>query len=324
MKTRDLLSFDQQVAEGVGLVAGMDEAGRGPLAGPVSAACVIMPLDCPIEGVNDSKKLSESRREKLYPLIMERALAVGTAMVEASEIDRINILQATRLAMTRAYHSMGEKPDLLLTDAMDGLALGVETRSMIKGDATSYNIAAASIVAKVTRDRLMIQMEEQYPGYGFAKHKGYGTAEHIAAVRALGPCAEHRSSFLGGILGNTNRDKGRHGENLAEKYLLACGLKVLERNYRSGRDELDIIALDGGTVAFVEVKYRESSRFGTPGEAVDSAKRRNITQAAAAWMQARNGTDCRFDVIEVVKQGGSYDINHIKDAFPAERGELFL
>ena len=324
MATKDLLSFDRQVAEGVGIIAGMDEAGRGPLAGPVSAACVILPLEYPIEGINDSKKLSQSRREALYPAIMERALAVGVALVGVEDIDRINILQATRLAMTRAYQSMGMKPALLLTDAMDGLDLGVETRSMIKGDATSYNIAAASIVAKVTRDRLMAEMEGRYPGYGFAKHKGYGTAEHIKALRELGPCEEHRRSFIGGILGLSNKDKGRHGEDLAEKYLMSCGLSVLERNFRAGKNELDIIALDGAIVVFVEVKYRESGRYGTPGEAVGSAKRRSITQAAVSWMQGKNATSCRFDVIEVVKQGGDYDINHIKNAFPAEKGEFFL
>jgi uncharacterized protein (TIGR00252 family) len=324
--TGSLLSFDRDAAAAAGcLPAGMDEAGRGPLAGPVVAACVVMPLDDPIDGVNDSKKLSEQKREKLYGLIMDRALAVGVGVVEREEIDRVNILQATKKAMRSAYAGMGAEPGLLLVDAVDGLDLPVETRSIIRGDGTSYNVAAASIVAKATRDRRMAEMDAAYPGYGFAKHKGYGTAEHIEAIRAMGLCPEHRLTFTGGILGVSRQQKGRAGEDMAEKYLMAEGLRVLERNWRSPRGELDIVAEDGGTLAFVEVKYRESVRFGLPREAVGRAKQRNLTNLALMYMheKGRKGMNCRFDVVEIVKQSGGYDITYVKDAFPAEGGDFF-
>lgn len=327
MKTSSLLSFDADAQAACGaLVAGMDEAGRGPLAGPVVAACVIMPLDDPIEGVNDSKKLTEARREKLYPLILDRALAVGVGRVDRAEIDRINILNATKKAMRQAYAAMEITPGLLLVDAVEGLELPVETQPIIRGDGTSYNIAAASIIAKVTRDRLMAEMETSYPGYGFARHKGYGTAEHIEAIRLLGPCPEHRATFIGGILGPTRKEKGRTGEDMAEKLLMAEGLSVLERNWRTARGELDIIAQDGQTLAFVEVKYRESGRYGLPREAVNRDKQRGMAQLAMTYLyqKGKTGMNCRFDVVEIIKQSGGYDITYVKDAFPAEGGEFFL
>lgn len=178
------------------VVAGMDEAGRGPLAGPVVAACVIMPLNECIEGINDSKKVSEKKRERLYEEIVRRAIAYGVGMADNEEIDRINILNATKEAMRRAYENMRRVPDILLIDAVD-LALSCPTKAIVKGDALSYNIAAASIVAKVTRDRIMRAYDMQYPAYGFAKNKGYGTAVHIAALQTVGPCPIHRESFIG-------------------------------------------------------------------------------------------------------------------------------
>lgn len=327
MKTNSLLSFDRDAAAASqGPVAGMDEAGRGPLAGPVVAACVVMPLDDPIDGVNDSKKLSESRREKLYPIILDKALAVGVGIVERAEIDRINILNATKKAMRLAYADMNLAPAILLVDAVEGLGLPVEIQPIIRGDGTSYNIAAASIVAKVTRDRRMAELDGIYPGYDFARHKGYGTVDHIEAIRTLGPCPEHRETFIGNILGPTRKEKGKAGEDMAEKYLMAEGLQVLERNWRTARGELDLVAMDEDTLAFVEVKYRESSRYGLPREAVDHNKRRSLIQMALSYLHAkgRSGARCRFDVVEIVKQSGGFDINHVKDAFPAEGGEFFL
>ncbi len=179
--------------------AGIDEAGRGPLAGPVAAGCVIMPKDAPVFGVDDSKKLSEKRREALYGRILETALYARVVMIGPEEIDRVNILQATKRAMEEA--AGGAAGCVFLIDAVSGLALPGPSRSIIKGDAKSYSIAAASILAKVTRDRYMRELDAKYPQYGFAKHKGYGTADHIAAIRAFGPCPEHRRTFLGNILG---------------------------------------------------------------------------------------------------------------------------
>ncbi len=175
-------------------LAGMDEAGRGPLAGPVVAACVVMPAEPIIEWVDDSKRLSEARREQVYEQIMSMALFVGIGRAQPQEIDDINILQATFAAMRRAAE--GAHAQVYLIDAVDGLGLDGQERALIHGDALSYSIAAASIVAKVTRDRELRLLDEQYSGYGFARHKGYGTAEHIQAIRALGPSPIHRRSFI--------------------------------------------------------------------------------------------------------------------------------
>ena len=176
------------------VVAGMDEVGRGPLAGNVVVACVAMPKEPLIEWVDDSKKLSESRREKVYQQILDTALYIGIGQATPEEIDEINILQATKKAMRQAAEQV--PADVYLIDAVTNLGLkGVEI-PIIKGDATSYSIAAASIVAKVVRDRQMIQLDEIYPQYGFARNKGYGTAEHIAALKEIGPCPYHRRSFI--------------------------------------------------------------------------------------------------------------------------------
>lgn len=178
--------------------AGMDEVGRGPLAGPVMAACVIMPPVPLLAWVDDSKALSESRREQVYEQIMEIALFVGIGRAEPEEIDAVNILQATRLSMCRA--AQGAHAQLYLIDALEGLGLDGEERGIIHGDALSYAIASASIVAKVTRDREMRLLDKVYPQYAFARNKGYGTPEHIAALRMHGPCPIHRRSFIGHFL----------------------------------------------------------------------------------------------------------------------------
>ena len=181
---------------GLNYICGIDEAGRGPLAGPVVVASVIMPKDSRIEGVNDSKKVSEKKREKLYDQILEEAISYGIGIIYQDEIDEINILQATKKGLTEALKSMKVKPDAILVDALTGIdTLGIPYKSMIKGDATSYSIAAASIVAKVTRDRIMREWDSVYPEYGFAGHKGYGTAKHIAAIKQYGLCPIHRKSF---------------------------------------------------------------------------------------------------------------------------------
>jgi ribonuclease HII len=176
-------------------LAGMDEVGRGPLLGPVTAACVIMPQTPVIAWVDDSKKLSPARREEVYGQIMACALFVGVGDASAEEIDRVNILNATRLAMQRA--AAAAPAALCLVDAMTGLMLPFPSQSIIHGDALSYSIAAASIIAKVTRDRQMLMLAEQYPGYGLERNMGYGTAEHIAAILRLGACPQHRRTFIG-------------------------------------------------------------------------------------------------------------------------------
>ncbi|WP_026515945.1 ribonuclease HII [Butyrivibrio sp. MC2021] len=192
--------YERQYGE-LGLLCGIDEVGRGPLAGPVYSAAVILPKDCDILYLNDSKKLTEKKREELYDVIMEKAVAVGIGSNEAERIDEINILQATYEAMTKAVNSLTPKPDALLIDAVHIPQLEAYKQvSIIKGDAKSISIAAASIVAKVTRDRLMKEYAAQYPEYGFDSNKGYGSADHIAALKKYGPCPIHRRSFIGNFV----------------------------------------------------------------------------------------------------------------------------
>ena len=183
-------------AEGFEIVCGVDEAGRGPLAGPVCAAAVILPRGVMIEGLDDSKKLTEKRREALYDVIIAAAEAYGVAFAAVEEIEELNILSATYLAMNRAIAALGVGIDLALIDGNRNAGIEYPSRCVVKGDAKCVSIAAASVLAKVTRDRYMRALAEKYPGYGFERHKGYGTEAHYAAIRALGPCPEHRPSFL--------------------------------------------------------------------------------------------------------------------------------
>lgn len=192
-RVQKLAGYDAQYMGAV--VAGMDEAGRGPLVGNVVTACVVMPPEPLILWVDDSKKLSESRREKVFQEIMDAAIYVGIGQATPQEIDEMNILQATKKAMRNAASQV--PADLFLIDAVKDLGLNGREVPIIKGDATSYAIAAASIIAKVTRDRQMIELDRLYPEYGFARNKGYGTKEHIEALQRLGPCPEHRRSFIG-------------------------------------------------------------------------------------------------------------------------------
>ena len=182
------------------LICGIDEAGRGPLAGPVVAVAVILPKDCEILGLNDSKKLSEKKREELYDEIMEKAVAAAVGIVGPGRIDEINILQATYEAMRQAVGKLSKAPELLLNDAVRIPDITLPQVPIIKGDAKSISIGAASIVAKVTRDRLMVEYDKIMPGYGFAANKGYGSAEHIAALKKYGPTPIHRRSFIGNFV----------------------------------------------------------------------------------------------------------------------------
>lgn len=182
--------------QGVNSICGIDEAGRGPLAGPVVVASVIMPKDSMIEGVNDSKKVTEKRREKLYDLIIEEAISYSISIIGQDIIDDINILNATKMGVTEVVDKLELKPDLIVIDALNHInTRQIPYESIIKGDAKCYNIAAASILAKVTRDRIMRQWDEVYPQYGFTSHKGYGTAKHIQAIKEYGLCPIHRRTF---------------------------------------------------------------------------------------------------------------------------------
>lgn len=209
MKEKELLRLqeikkieeDIYISQGVNYICGIDEAGRGPLAGPVVVASVIMPRDSMIEGVNDSKKVSEKKREKLYEEIIENAISYSVGIVDQKEIDRVNILNATKAGLTESIKGLKVKPEIILVDALTGIdTCGIPYQSIIKGDAKSYSIAAASIIAKVTRDRIMRQWNEVYPEYNFVQHKGYGTAAHIAAIKEYGLCPLHRLSFVKNII----------------------------------------------------------------------------------------------------------------------------
>lgn len=209
MKEKELLRLqelkkieeDIYTSQKINYICGIDEAGRGPLAGPVVVASVIMPRDSMIEGVNDSKKVSEKKREKLYEEIIENAISYSVGIVDQKEIDRVNILNATKAGLTESIKGLEVKPEMILVDALTGIdTCGIPYQSIIKGDAKSYSIAAASIIAKVTRDRIMRQWHEVYPEYNFIQHKGYGTAAHIVAIKEYGLCPLHRLSFVKNII----------------------------------------------------------------------------------------------------------------------------
>ncbi len=183
--------------QGYKLIAGIDEAGRGPLAGPVTAASVILPENCQIEGLNDSKKLSEKKRDIIFQIIRQKAIAVGVGIVYENIIDKINILQAAKTAMADSVSRLSCKPDFLLIDGNQKISSTVPQLTVVKGDSLSASIAAASIIAKVTRDRMMIHYDGIYPQYGFSRHKGYGTRDHLKNISKFGPCKIHRKTFKG-------------------------------------------------------------------------------------------------------------------------------
>lgn len=198
-RTEKMKTFEKEYAS-YSYICGIDEVGRGPLAGPVVAGAVILPKDCDILYLNDSKRLSEKKREELYDVIMEKAVSTGLGFVSPERIDEINILQATYEAMREAIAKLSPRPDLLLNDAVTIPKVAIRQVPIIKGDAKSISIAAASIIAKVTRDRLMVQYDSVFPEYGFASNKGYGAAAHIEALRKYGPTPIHRRSFIKNLL----------------------------------------------------------------------------------------------------------------------------
>ena len=319
----EILTYERGLWEaGYDLVAGIDEVGRGPLAGPVVAAAVILPKECKIEGVNDSKKLSAKKREELYDIILEKAVSYGIGIVSNERIDEINILKATYEAMREALSQLKPKADYILADAVTIPMVSTPQRGIIKGDAKSMSIGAASIVAKVYRDRMMEAYEEVYPGYGFASNKGYGAAEHIEGLKKLGPTPIHRKTFLKNLLpqeGDHTTDKGHRGETLAAKQMEKMGYEILERNFHALKAEIDIIGKKDNTIVFTEVKYRKSEEMGTPAEAVGHQKQQNIIRAAKVYM-AQNclmeeGYDFRFDVAEVLTRDGKTYFRYTEDAF---------
>jgi ribonuclease HII len=318
---------------GFRVVAGVDEAGRGPLAGPVVAASVVLPDGIDLPGVRDSKAMTPEQRAQAYDLIVARAESVGVGVAEVDEIDRMNILRATHKAMRTAVEALPVRPELALIDGLPVHPFPVLQVALVKGDCRSVSIAAASVVAKVTRDRIMQEYDAAYPGYGFALHKGYSTAEHVECLQRLGPCPIHRRSFAPVAalcepdpsapqpslpFSDDRRATGESGEAIATSYLRSLGWEVLETRFRCRGGELDVVARDGDTLVFVEVKARRG--VGAPSEAVDARKRARLVTAAEAWLAANGGNEraCRFDVLEVVfGRNGMAKVNLIRNAFSA-------
>ncbi len=303
--------------KGYKLIAGCDEAGRGPLCGPVVSAVVILPEDFNELYVNDSKKLTESKRNKLYDIITEKAVCWAVGIADNEVIDKINILSATKKTITDALDKMKIKPDMLLLDALE-IDYDIPQKGFVKGDANVYSIAAASIVAKVTRDRLMYEYDKQYPEYGFASNKGYGTAEHIKAIEKYGITPIHRKSFLSGITNQMpSREIGNCFEQEAVDFLKSKGCEIIQRSVKRGSGEIDIIYDDAGVTVFCEVKERKDNFHGTAEEQVGYDKQKRIKDAAQIYISEKGiTTPVRFDIIAFnVYNNDKFSLKHYKNAF---------
>lgn len=303
--------FERQFhRQGLALVAGLDEVGRGCLAGPVAAGAVILPQSpAPqmFEVVRDSKRLSAKQRSKAYEIITRSAVSHAVDWVAPAEIDDIGIVPATRLAMRRALSKLNPAPDALLIDALTLPSAHLPQKAIIRGDGKSLSIAAASIVAKVERDRLMAELAQEYEDYGFERHKGYGTVRHLDAIRWLGPTPIHRMSFrpmrdMGrGVERPTTGEIGQDAESFAALALERRGMRIVARNFRSRYGEVDLVALSGRTLVFVEVRARRSTAFATQAETVNRAKSRRLVATCQQFLQDTMlpWRDWRIDVAEV-------------------------
>jgi ribonuclease HII len=279
-------------AQGYSLVAGVDEAGRGPLAGPVVAAACILPQDVTFYGLNDSKKMTEKRREALYKKIKDDAVAWCVTMVSEEDIDRTNILVATRDAMRQALNGLRPQPDVALIDAvaLEGFDFPILPR--VQGDAHSNVVAAASVLAKVTRDNMMRNFDKVYPEYGFAKHKGYGSKAHIKAILEEGPCPIHRRSFLKNIIKPFHSDTssfetGKVVERYVAYDLIARGFSVLDRRYfLPNIGEIDLVVMRGKQLLMIECKGRgpSSHSFGGSEGALEEHQLNRIRRTASHWL----------------------------------------
>jgi len=305
----------------VEIIAGVDEAGRGPLAGPVVAAAVVLPEDHDISGLRDSKRLTPRRREQLFHEIYDKAKAVSVGVVDVLTIDRLNILQATYKAMQMALGRLYPSPTRALIDGRPLPSQVIPNKGIVKGDDQIPSIMAASIIAKVTRDRMMEQYDLIFPGYGFAKHKGYGTAEHMQALKELKACLIHRRSFhpvpqhlptLSWL--RRNRRVGSWGEQLAALKLLEQGYSIRAMNVVCGpHGELDIIADNEQELVFVEVKTATREQMGVPELKVDDVKRRRWKHAIQYYLTEQpTQKDIRMDVFSIILGKGRPRIKHYR------------
>ena len=314
-------------------VAGVDEVGRGCLAGPVVAAAVVLPPQVSIAGIDDSKKLDRATRESLCVEIERQALSVSLAEVDAARIDDVNILEASMEAMRHALAALAPPPQQVLVDGNRKPGSGFPETAIVNGDARSITIAAASIVAKVHRDRLMCRCHEHYPVYGFGSNKGYASREHLRALDLHGPCPLHRMSFSPvapagrtGDDGQLQLGLGARGESVAAAYLESKGYRVLARGYRAAGGEIDLIAEKDSCIAFVEVKASRSQTGDyRPEERVVARKKAHLVRASRSYVRDRSRRDrdrrdrnYRFDVIAVGLEGPEGPrIHHLEGAFEA-------
>ncbi len=321
----NMLEFEQKHwSSGKEHIAGIDEAGRGPLAGPVVSSAVIFPHDIQLPEVNDSKKISEKKRERLYDEIYDSALSVGVGVTHEEEIDEENVLQATFKAMRQSVGQLSIKPDILLVDGNKADIKHYKQESIIDGDQKSLSIAAASIIAKVSRDRMMRQYDIVFPKYGFAKHKGYGTKQHMEAIinrkaspihrKSFNPVSQHLPSFA---YIKRNRLIGKLGEQLVACKMIRSGYEILETNYNVAKvGEIDIISRDEGMLVFTEVKTQTAGHGWSESRAqVDEKKSDRIMNAVQHYMDV-NELDCdfRFDVGEVILGREKPEIKILEEA----------
>jgi len=319
----DLWSVERELkSAGFKSICGVDEAGRGPLAGPVYAAAVILPFGIDLPQLDDSKKLTQKTREKLYGEIVRSAISYGIAYADNNEIDGLNILRATFLAMNRAVDSLSVNPDIALIDGNRDPFVKCRSRLIVGGDGKSASIAAASILAKVSRDRYMTEIAEKYPRYAFEKHKGYGTKLHYDRLLEHGPTEIHRSTFLKNLdsKGGENRQLGKWGEKLANEYLRKKAYAIEAESFRSRFGEIDLIVKNSEYIVFVEVKLRKSAKFAHAREFVGKEKQRKIIATANCWLSNhKDQLQPRFDVIEIYAPDGertlSPEIIHLENAF---------
>ena len=333
-------SLDLEVAlrkEGYRAVAGLDEVGRGAWAGPVVACAAILPLGSrrlseDLEGIRDSKLLTPRRRAHFDSRIRRVALALGVGVVSSARVDELGIVAATKLAMTRALDRLPMLADYLLVDGFPLAYSGLPHQGIRGGDDRCVSIAAASIVAKVARDGMMVGLDSVYRGYGFARHKGYGTPQHREALYRRGVCPIHRLSYapmrlmtdrqgeMGqeGSIGRGSAAVGRLGEQLAAKHLEEQRYVICEMNYRCPVGEMDIVALDGDCLAFVEVRTRRGRKFGSPAESITAAKRQKLIEVAQTYLQEHESGPVawRIDVVSVQmsRRGTLQQLDLIKNA----------
>lgn len=319
----DLFEYDSGFRALRGVFAGVDEAGRGPLAGPLVACAVVLPAGFVLPGLADSKVLSDLKRRVLAPAIREKAMAIGTGVVSAGEIDGIGMSMALKLAFHRAMDPVAAACGVFLVDGNPVSGLAHPCTFLVKGDSKSASVAAAGVVAKVTRDDMLLKLHEQYPQYGFSGHKGYGSAAHIDAIRRYGPCPEHRMSFAPlkfgtgeGLFQDPPPNAGRLAEEFAAEWLRGKGWSIRERNWRTRNGEVDIIAVRDGTAAFVEVKHAIKGSEHLALAKVDNLRKRRITASASEWLSVSGFRgDCRFDVILVTGCPGKFASEVFENAF---------